>query len=53
MLSQFRRMHLVSLIRYCNDESKMIVVYEYMKKGTLKDHMYDSDNPRLSWRDMR
>ncbi|CAF1702003.1 unnamed protein product [Brassica napus] len=36
--------------RYCNDESKMIVVYEYMKKGTLKDHLYDSDNPRLSWR---
>ncbi|KAH0862916.1 hypothetical protein HID58_080127, partial [Brassica napus] len=32
--------------RYCNEESKMIVVYEYMKKGTLKDHLYDSDNPR-------
>ncbi|CDY34014.1 hypothetical protein HID58_057791 [Brassica napus] len=41
---------LVSVGRYCNDESKMIVVYEYMKKGTLKDHLYDSDNPRLSWR---
>ena len=50
MLSQFRRMHLVSLIRYCNEESKMNVVYEYMKKGMLKDHLYDSDNPRLSWR---
>nr|VDD61421.1 unnamed protein product [Brassica oleracea] len=36
--------------RYCNEERKMIVVYEYMKKGTLKDHLYDSDNPRLSWR---
>ncbi|KAL0701596.1 hypothetical protein Bca4012_057718 [Brassica carinata] len=28
----------------------MIVLYEYMEKGTLKDHLYDSDNPRLSWR---
>nr|VDC97122.1 unnamed protein product [Brassica rapa] len=36
--------------RYCNEESKMNVVYEYMKKGMLKDHLYDSDNPRLSWR---
>ncbi|KAH0850257.1 hypothetical protein HID58_025577 [Brassica napus] len=35
---------------YCNEESKMNVVYEYMKKGMLKDHLYDSDNPRLSWR---
>ncbi|CAG7887445.1 unnamed protein product [Brassica rapa] len=32
-------MHLVSLIRYCNEESKMNVVYEYMKKGMLKDHL--------------
>lgn len=28
----------------------MIVLYEYMEKGTLKGHLYDSDNPRLSWR---
>ncbi|CAF2312864.1 unnamed protein product [Brassica rapa subsp. narinosa] len=50
MLSQFRLMHVVSLIRYCNEDSKMIDVYEYREKGTLKDHRNDSDNPRLSWR---
>ncbi|KAG5387985.1 hypothetical protein IGI04_029526 [Brassica rapa subsp. trilocularis] len=35
---------------YCNEDSKIINVYEYREKGTLKDHRNDSDNPRLSWR---
>ncbi|KAL0775276.1 hypothetical protein Bca101_040428 [Brassica carinata] len=35
---------------YCEEIDEMIIVYEYMHKGTLKDHLYESDNPRLSWR---
>ncbi|CAN6933539.1 unnamed protein product, partial [Brassica oleracea] len=31
--------YITSPHRYCNEESKMIFVYEYMKKGTLKDHL--------------
>lgn len=58
MLSMLRHMHLVSLIGYCEDHGEMILVYEYMSRGTLRDHlMYKGSNSRannnmipLSWK---
>lgn len=50
MLSQFRHRHLVSLIGYCDEKNEMIIIYEFMEKGTLKDHLCGSDHPKLNWR---
>ncbi|RDY03747.1 Receptor-like protein kinase HERK 1, partial [Mucuna pruriens] len=51
MLSQFRHRHLVSLIGYCDERNEMILIYEYMEKGTVKSHLYGSGLPSLSWKE--
>lgn len=53
VLSKIRHKHLVSLIRYCDERYEMIIVYEYMEKGTLKDNLYNTNLPSyLTWKQM-
>lgn len=56
-LSKIKHIHLLPLIGYCNDYGEMILVYEYIARGTLADNIYkfgtkgreSSSNTPLTW----
>ncbi|RHN44462.1 putative protein kinase RLK-Pelle-CrRLK1L-1 family [Medicago truncatula] len=50
LLSQLRHIHLVSLIGYCNEGVEMILVYDFMQRGSLCEYLYGSDNKPLTWK---
>ncbi|XP_073308050.1 probable serine/threonine-protein kinase PBL23 [Primulina huaijiensis] len=50
-LSLVNHPNLVNLIGYCADGRQRILVYEYIKNGSLKDHLHDlpPDKKPLDW----
>ncbi|KAK4766654.1 hypothetical protein SAY87_008296 [Trapa incisa] len=49
-LGQLHHPNLVKLIGYCLEGNNRLLVYEYMPKGSLENHLFQSgDAPPLSW----
>ncbi|KAF5175533.1 kinase [Thalictrum thalictroides] len=51
MLSLLHHSNLVTLIGYCTHGDQRLLVYEYMPKGSLEDHLFDfeDDKEPLDW----
>ena len=46
-LGQLRHPNLVKLVGYCSEEEHRLLVYEYMPKGSLENHLFKSKHYTL------
>lgn len=47
-LGQFRHPHLVRLLGYCCEDEERLLVYEFMPRGSLENHLFRSTSPSPS-----
>lgn len=45
ILAQLKHPHLVKLIGYCWEDEDRLLVYEYMTRGSLENHLFGSEKP--------
>ncbi|XP_073129762.1 probable serine/threonine-protein kinase PBL3 [Henckelia pumila] len=48
-LGQLRHTNLVKLIGYCSEADKRLLVYEFMPRGSLDNHLFRRGSQPLSW----
>ncbi|GLJ18203.1 hypothetical protein SUGI_0321930 [Cryptomeria japonica] len=48
-LGQLSHPHLVKLIGYCSEDENRLLVYEFMAKGSLENHLFRKMSVPLSW----
>ncbi|XP_020257330.1 probable serine/threonine-protein kinase PBL3 isoform X2 [Asparagus officinalis] len=48
-LGQLHHPNLVKLIGYCSDGDSRLLVYEFMPKGSLENHLFRRSSQPLSW----
>ncbi|XP_077238454.1 protein kinase superfamily protein [Tasmannia lanceolata] len=48
-LGQLRHPHLVKLIGYCCEEEERLLVYEFMPRGSLENHLFKRISVCLAW----
>ncbi|XP_078440987.1 putative receptor-like protein kinase At1g49730 [Wolffia australiana] len=50
LLGRLHHRHLVSLRGFCTTRHERFFIYEYMEKGSLKDHLLSTSGRTLTWR---
>ncbi|KAK9266046.1 hypothetical protein L1049_017802 [Liquidambar formosana] len=50
-LMRVHHRNLVSLVGYCNEDTKIGLIYEYMANGSLREHLSDKTKNALSWKE--
>ncbi|KAJ0844602.1 putative protein kinase RLK-Pelle-L-LEC family [Helianthus annuus] len=49
IINRLRHKHLVRLLGWCHRNGKLLLVYEYMQKGSLDMHLFNVTGEPLSW----
>lgn len=49
ILSTLRHPNLVNLVGYCTEGDQRLLVYEFMSKGSLEDHLFRKHTYCIAW----